>query len=227
MKLAKRCRKCRHIMIKPESKAQAIRFKIKLVAANYIPSITILRALSPSTPLKVAPYAAGTPFTLGLRFINPVYSELDLELSTPLTVRRGASGGGNKAGPEDSQALVEVPAPRITLAPYTELWEYGDEETTNDVVSDACTKVDKSRGIVDVRGNSVTLLFRVSPLRPAKDLVIPLLVKYSHKSMDVDIDNEGEDVGTQPTAADSVTRGSFWVYLCLGPVRSQAVGDPQ
>jgi hypothetical protein len=32
IKRSKRCRNCRHILIKPEQKAQATRFKIKLVA---------------------------------------------------------------------------------------------------------------------------------------------------------------------------------------------------
>src|SRR5260221_9890500 len=38
-KKTKRCPTCRHILIKPEQKAQSVRFKIKLVAANYLPAM--------------------------------------------------------------------------------------------------------------------------------------------------------------------------------------------
>src|SRR5260370_30734277 len=40
-KKTKRCPACRHSLIKPEQKAQSVRFKIKLVAANYIPAMTV------------------------------------------------------------------------------------------------------------------------------------------------------------------------------------------
>src|SRR5580765_4010294 len=40
-KRSKRCPACTHILIKPEQKAQSVRYKIKLVAANYLPAITV------------------------------------------------------------------------------------------------------------------------------------------------------------------------------------------
>jgi dynactin-4 len=40
-KKSKRCPKCSHILIKPELKAQSTKWKIKLVAANYLPSIEV------------------------------------------------------------------------------------------------------------------------------------------------------------------------------------------
>lgn len=42
-KRTKRCPTCEHILIKPEQKAQSIRFKIKLVASNYLPLIELSR----------------------------------------------------------------------------------------------------------------------------------------------------------------------------------------
>ncbi|KAH9475971.1 Dynactin subunit 4 [Psilocybe cubensis] len=38
---SKRCPACTHILIKPEQKAQSVLYKIKLVAANYLPAITV------------------------------------------------------------------------------------------------------------------------------------------------------------------------------------------
>jgi dynactin-4 len=40
-KTSKRCPTCTHILIKPEQKAQSVRYKIKLVAANYLPAIRV------------------------------------------------------------------------------------------------------------------------------------------------------------------------------------------
>lgn len=47
-KLSKRCPACRHIVIKPDIKAASNRFKIKLVAINFLPEIQI--SLAPQQP---------------------------------------------------------------------------------------------------------------------------------------------------------------------------------
>ena len=40
-KPTKRCPDCRHILIQPESKAASVRYKIKLVASNYLPLVEV------------------------------------------------------------------------------------------------------------------------------------------------------------------------------------------
>uniref|UniRef100_V5GN84 Dynactin subunit 4 n=2 Tax=Kalmanozyma brasiliensis (strain GHG001) TaxID=1365824 RepID=V5GN84_KALBG len=47
-KLSKRCPACRHIVIKPDIKAASNRFKIKLVALNFLPEIQV--SLAPHQP---------------------------------------------------------------------------------------------------------------------------------------------------------------------------------
>ncbi|KAA1134293.1 hypothetical protein PGTUg99_034758 [Puccinia graminis f. sp. tritici] len=42
-KRTKRCPTCQHILLKPKQKAQSIRFKIKLIASNYLPLIELHR----------------------------------------------------------------------------------------------------------------------------------------------------------------------------------------
>lgn len=42
-KRTKRCPTCKHILVKPESKSNSIKYRIKLVAANYLPSIQLFR----------------------------------------------------------------------------------------------------------------------------------------------------------------------------------------
>lgn len=40
-KLTKRCCECNHTLIRPESKAQSVRYKIKIIASDYIPSLEL------------------------------------------------------------------------------------------------------------------------------------------------------------------------------------------
>lgn len=59
-KRSKRCPVCKHILIKPEQKSSSTRFKIKLVAANYLPSVTVYRRPPPSIGSRLSAIAAGT-----------------------------------------------------------------------------------------------------------------------------------------------------------------------
>ncbi|GAA5822705.1 hypothetical protein JCM3770_003375 [Rhodotorula araucariae] len=59
-KLSKRCPTCAHILIKPEQKSSSTRFKIKLVAANYLPSINIVRRPPATIGSRLGALAAGT-----------------------------------------------------------------------------------------------------------------------------------------------------------------------
>ncbi|GAA5878959.1 hypothetical protein JCM16303_007244 [Sporobolomyces ruberrimus] len=59
-KRSKRCPVCKHILIKPEQKSSSTRYKIKLVAANYLPSVTIYRRPPASIGSRLSAIAAGT-----------------------------------------------------------------------------------------------------------------------------------------------------------------------
>ncbi|CAG8694880.1 20668_t:CDS:2 [Cetraspora pellucida] len=100
-KRVKRCRSCRHILIKPEQKAQATRFKIKLVALNSIPKITIT-----SLPKLIL----NQHTEIVLKFSNPLYEEIivDLALKDETT----------------EYAKITLPAPHFNITPYNEVWEY-------------------------------------------------------------------------------------------------------
>ncbi|SCV67629.1 BQ2448_5240 [Microbotryum intermedium] len=59
-KRSKRCPICKHILIKPEQKAASTRFKIKLVASNYLPSIDVYRRPPATIGSRLSAIAAGT-----------------------------------------------------------------------------------------------------------------------------------------------------------------------
>lgn len=80
-KRSKRCRACRHILVKPESKVTTTRFRIKLVAMNYIPALSISR-LDPNS----VSYSSLTPLNTHqflLTVTNPLFDPINVTLATP------------------------------------------------------------------------------------------------------------------------------------------------
>lgn len=136
IKRSKRCRACRHILIKPEQKAQATRFKIKLVALNYIPNIHLY---PPTHPLR-----ANRSFHAVLKFSNPLYDEIQISLGTHCPEERGR---------------VTVVAPQFSVAPFNEVWEYDDEELGEGLGHSKGTKTE--HGIVERRGNSTSVMIEI------------------------------------------------------------------
>jgi dynactin-4 len=116
-KRSKRCPICRHIISKPEAKIQTTRFRIRLVAGTYIPSIAI-RPLSLSNgtstsssssvggllePLKPAHYL--------LTFKNPIFEPIKVTLGAPaITPGRFAS-------------KVTVLCPAFEVDANTDVWD--------------------------------------------------------------------------------------------------------
>ena len=101
-KRSKRCPACRHIISKPEAKVSTTRFRIRLVAGSYIPSIAIRPLGSSSAPAgPMTPTASSArspiPVTLTqpelltpfkptqflLTFTNPIFDPVKVTLATP------------------------------------------------------------------------------------------------------------------------------------------------
>ncbi|KAI4210161.1 MAG: hypothetical protein LQ351_006993 [Letrouitia transgressa] len=89
-KRARRCRTCRHILVKPDPKVESTRYRIRLIASNYIPSIHVKplqsSAFSSSSPatrlsLEAIPPLQACQFLLSLR--NPLFDPVNVTLATP------------------------------------------------------------------------------------------------------------------------------------------------
>ncbi|KAJ2455976.1 hypothetical protein EV183_000319 [Coemansia sp. RSA 2336] len=201
MKLSRRCRICHHILIKPESKAQATRFKIQLMAANFLPTVTLPRALPRGRgrmlgPLNADPLRVGVAVPVVLRFTNPLYTEVEVSLV---------------AG-RMRDAQVEVLEPQFTLPPFADLWELDDDDY--DVMSTPGTPSSETarRGIVHRQGNRIAVQIQVTPQASTSCLSIPLLVKCSHMDEMADIDTP------EASASRRVVSNAIWVYVSLGAV---------
>ncbi|KAI1052523.1 hypothetical protein LB507_007684 [Fusarium sp. FIESC RH6] len=91
-KRSKRCSVCRHIISKPENKVTSTRFKIKLVAKSYIPTLTI-RPLNPTVlpvhstlrpQIQEEPALKPlTPHHYIVTFKNPLFDDIKVTLATP------------------------------------------------------------------------------------------------------------------------------------------------
>lgn len=150
VKKSKRCPACRHILIKPEQKSQSVRYKIKLVAANYLPAITVslphavaameLMKRSPALSKSVSSgvlHAAEDPAAPGLipgktyafhlAFTNPLYDPIQVRLKKvqPLPMNSGDTD------PEKARRVpfqVSLPTAAFPIAAFAEAWEYEDDE---------------------------------------------------------------------------------------------------
>ncbi|KAJ7615057.1 dynactin p62 family-domain-containing protein, partial [Mycena polygramma] len=148
-KRSKRCPACTHILIKPEQKAQSVRYKIKLVASNYIPGITAVlphqqeaataesqkRTLSKSTAAAAdddraaAGIHAGKTYPFQLALTNPLYDPIQVRL-TVQRVHAPAPAPG-RASPEKARRppfAISLPSSTFPIAAFAEAWEYEDDE---------------------------------------------------------------------------------------------------
>ncbi|KAL8770216.1 MAG: hypothetical protein Q9209_004058 [Squamulea sp. 1 TL-2023] len=84
-KRAKRCRACRHILVKPEAKIESTRYRIRLLARNSIPTIHIkpLHQSPSQKPLDLNNFrpVQTSQFLLSLR--NPLFDPVTVTLATP------------------------------------------------------------------------------------------------------------------------------------------------
>lgn len=132
-KRSKRCPVCRHIVSKPEAKVSNPRFRIRLVAGSYVPSISMkpLQATSLSQTISGAPSAssAGTsstamstsspaallaplrPVQYLITFKNPLFESVKVTLATPsVTPGRFAS-------------KVTILCPEFEIDANTDVWD--------------------------------------------------------------------------------------------------------
>lgn len=125
-----------------------MRYKIKLVAANYLPAISVgfpqMQAAkrvagkvpSSNTDAKSGVMHAGTSNPFQLALTNPLYDPIQVRLS-PQRVADGRS------------YQVSLPTTPFSVAAFAEAWEYDDDEDMFGVEDDELGIGDTGRGIRD------------------------------------------------------------------------------
>jgi len=140
-------------LIKPEQKAQSVRYKIKLVAANYLPAITISlphqveklghasaeaakRPYGKAVPLTdeekdaMSGLLAGETYPFHLSLTNPLYDPIQVKLS----VQRMHVAAPSAADPSAAEKarrppfVVSLSTTPFSVAAFAEAWEYDDDD---------------------------------------------------------------------------------------------------
>jgi len=126
-KRSKRCAACKHILVKPDFKPTSTRYRIKLIALNYIPLVT-LKPLNPNSwssssslpPISVSddradpvvpplPPNKPTQFLLTLR--NPLFDPVRVSLATPAET------------PGRLRHRVTVLCPQFEIGANSDVWD--------------------------------------------------------------------------------------------------------
>ena len=147
-KKSKRCPSCRHILIKPEQKAQSVRFKIKLVAANYLPAIAVslphaqaalemvkrasTKAASAAQAAEEQQAAgaliAGHSYSFHLAFTNPLYDPIQVRLAKATAAPAPGAGSAEPERTRRNTFQIQLPSAAFPVGAYAEAWEYDDED---------------------------------------------------------------------------------------------------
>lgn len=104
----KRCRTCRNLLLRPDDRRHSAKFKVRLVAVDYLPRIT-LKSLDPTpnssqlTPMK------STYFILTLR--NPLFDPVEISLATPRTT------------PGRVESRITLLCPQFDVGANAETWD--------------------------------------------------------------------------------------------------------
>ncbi|KAJ2371622.1 hypothetical protein IW150_004507 [Coemansia sp. RSA 2607] len=121
----------------------------------------------------------------------------------------------------DSGAVAEVVAQEFVLSPFTELWEYDEDDDAMasdiDGVDDSGNPAStKQRGIVERQGSRIAIQVNVMPKAKTSNLIVPLRVVCTHQD-DIDLDIDASNPSDKMSTPRIVTN-RFWVYISLGPV---------
>lgn len=185
-KRSKRCPACRHIISKPEAKVTSTRFKIRLVAKSYIPTITI-RPLNPTaTPAPItyrpmvqqeAPLKPHQPYHFVVTFKNPLFDNIKVTLASP------------NATPGRFASRVTVLCPQFEVDANTDMWDDAlkDDEKDRSRKADEGPEVGK---IWEKGRNWVSIVLEVIPA----SLRIDHLPKKGNEKIDTSPLKNGEDI---------------------------------
>ena len=110
-KRAKRCKTCKHILVKPESKPQSTRFRMRLIALNFIP----LATLRPLSLLNLDALVSLKPIQLLLTLKNNMFDPVRITLATPSVT------------PGVVSTKVTILCPQFEIGANNDAWDEADE----------------------------------------------------------------------------------------------------
>ncbi|KAF9061428.1 dynactin p62 [Rhodocollybia butyracea] len=245
-KHSKRCPACAHILIKPEQKAQSVRYKIKLVAANYLPAITValphqiemLGHISAEATKRGTKSTAeddrdtrgglqaGKTYPFHMALTNPLYDPIQVRLSVQ-RMHVAPSGEGEKA--RRPPFAISIPTTPFSVAPFAEAWEYEDDEDMFALDDDELEArlsgrekepkaKSKTVGVLEKRANVTVVGGEVALGKEARgEIKFNMLVAYTYRSDDP-TPSEGHDISPSKKAVPETKTFAFYTVVDLGAI---------
>ena len=141
-KRSNRCHSCRHILVKPEAKVQSTRYKIRLVAINYIPTLTLSSFPSPVQPnLNALPPSKPIQFLLTVK--NPLFEPIKITLATPSLT----------PGPRASK--VTILCPQFEIGANADKWDEALDASASGSTTTSNSKARSSRAMPSSKPENV------------------------------------------------------------------------
>ena len=162
-KRAKRCKSCKHILVKPETKPQSTRFRIRLIALSYIPLPT-LRPLALSTS-STLPTIAPTPDLNSLPPLRPVHVLLTLKnhMFDPVRITLATP----PVTPGNVATKVTVLSPQFEIGANSDVWDEALQGASAPLKGDATMSgmrgVPEAGKVWDKGRNWTTVVLEVVP----------------------------------------------------------------
>ncbi|KAL1953062.1 hypothetical protein VTO42DRAFT_3624 [Malbranchea cinnamomea] len=223
-KRSKRCKSCKHILVKPEFKPQSTRFRIRLIALSYIPLTTLrpLVPLPPSPPLNLEALEPQRPVQFLLTLKNHMFDPIRVTLATP------SSTPGRVA------TKVTILCPEFEVGANTDVWDEAlqsgnapDPRSSRsgfEKVAEAGKVWDKGRNwttvAMEVVPGSLVDLPGNSELEEDEDVLeIPIFVRIEWEA-EAAADDMGTRSETKKQDTDTVKREvAYWMVLGVGRIQ--------
>ncbi|RPB24145.1 hypothetical protein L211DRAFT_857418 [Terfezia boudieri ATCC MYA-4762] len=204
-KRSKRCRACRHILVKPEPKVQSTRFRIKLVAMNYIPAINISR-LDPTTSYHSLPPLSTHQFLLTVT--NPLFDPISVSLSTP------------QKTPGKYPSIVTILCPEFEVGANTDAWDEVLKEDSSGEKKSRRGRGDRDRSdgtVWDSGRNWSTVVIEERDEEDEKVVQVPIFVRIEYEA---EVGMDSGDVGDVPggDGRKEKKEHAYWCVLYLGKI---------
>jgi dynactin-4 len=240
-KRAKRCKSCKHILVKPETKPQSTRFRIRLIALSYIPLPTLRLLAQPSTSSITGSAPAPDlnalsplrPYHVLLTLKNHMFDPVRITLATPSVT------------PGVVATKVTVLCPQFEIGANSDVWDEALQNATAPL-SDRIIgmrggeKVPEAGKVWEKGRNWTTVVLEVVPgtlpgtqaeggqaidsdivasFQKDEDVLeIPVFV---HMEWDAEAQLEQQNVGKASKPDDLVARElAYWMVLGVGRIQA-------
>lgn len=226
-KRAKRCRTCRHVLVKLDQKRQRNKYDIRLVALNFLPTTKVC-AMDPSIDITLLQPLKSVQFLLTFR--NPMFDPIKVTLATPPKT------------PGQVSSKVTILCPQFNVGANTDAWEEAldDVETERKKARDALEGGQAIAGKVWEKGrNWTTVIVEVVPASlegvtarhdEGEDddsetddtdpslLEIPILVRLEYESEDTATGGYGDDSQARGKEQKVKREMVFWCVAAVGRI---------